>query len=212
MGGGWGDVCICIAKALLKASKPLPQFVVVDLDTMAGIGEEQLKNSELDDTIKSSITFEQYDFIHGKNREDKADIYMFRFVMHDWSDSYVITILNKIVPNMKDDARILIMDYILPEPNAFPLVVERLKRFVNPYLQATIIPALTAATRTMDMAAMSILAGKERRKDDWNQLIKTFNNGSSSRKLELHWPNDGNGEGAFGVVGLKLKLPPLPPS
>lgn len=193
MGGGWGDVCICIAKALLKASKPLPQFVVVDLDTMAGIGEEQLKNSELDDTIKSSITFERYDFIHGKNREDKADIYMFRFVMHDWSDSYVITILNKIVPNMKDDARILIMDYILPEPNAFPLVVERLKR-------------------TMDMAAMSILAGKERRKDDWNQLIKTFNNGSSSRKLELHWPNDGNGEGAFGVVGLKLKLPPLPPS
>ncbi|OPB46033.1 hypothetical protein A0O28_0061530 [Trichoderma guizhouense] len=193
MGGGWGDVCISIAKALLEASKPLPQFVVADLDTMADIGEKQLRKSKLDDRIKSSITFERYDFIQGKNREDNADIYMFRFVMHDWSDSYVITILNKIVPNMKDDARILIMDYILPEPNVFPLVVERLKR-------------------TMDMAAMSILAGKERRKDDWDQLIKTFNNGSSSRKLELHWPNDDNGKGAFGVVGLKLKLPPLPPS
>lgn len=211
MGGGWGDVCISIAKALLEASQPLPQFVVADLDTMAGIGEEQLKNSKLDDRIKNSIKFERYDFIQGKNREDKADIYMFRFVMHDWSDSYVITILNKIVANMRDDARILIMDYIVPKPNDFPLVVERLKRFVSAHIQATIITALTIATRTMDMAAMSILAGKERTKDDWDQLIKRFNAGKNSRELELQWPDNDNGEGAFGVVGLKLKLPPPSP-
>ncbi|QYS99421.1 Methyltransf_2 domain-containing protein [Trichoderma simmonsii] len=152
MGGGWGDVCISIAKDLLKASKPLPQFVVADLERMITNGRDQLKQSKLDKKIKKKITFEKYNFIDEINQPDNADIYMFRFVMHDWSDSRVITILNNIVFNMKKDACILIMDYIIPKQDVFPLVVERLKR-------------------TMDMAAMSILAGKERTENDWVQLI-----------------------------------------
>ncbi|PKK44420.1 hypothetical protein CI102_11386, partial [Trichoderma harzianum] len=152
MGGGWGDVCISIAEALQDTDKdkPLPKFVVKDLRRMINNGQNQLNTSDLHESIKSSITFEQYDFIRDRNREDNADIYMFRFVMHDWSDSRVVTILNNVVPYMKSTAHILIMDYIIPKPDMFPLVVERLKR-------------------TMDMAAMSILAGKERTEDDWGQ-------------------------------------------
>ncbi|PNP50016.1 hypothetical protein THARTR1_09347 [Trichoderma harzianum] len=206
MGGGWGDVCINIAKALLEASKPLPQFVVKDLEIMITNGRHQLETSNLDQRIRDNITFEKYNFIDDINQPDNADIYMFRFVMHDWSDSRVITILNNIVPNMGDDARILIMDYILPNPGRFPLVVERLKRFVNVRILATMIVALTVATRTMDMAAMSILAGKERTKDDWDQLITRFNNDNTNNKrldFKIWTGNDGE-KCAFGVVVLKL--------
>ncbi|KAL7796186.1 S-adenosyl-L-methionine-dependent methyltransferase [Trichoderma afarasin] len=214
MGGGWGDVCISIAKALQSKNKdkPLPIFVVKDLGRMTINGQDQLKISDLHASIKDSITFEPYDFIQEKNKEDNADIYMFRFVMHDWSDSRVITILNNIVPNMKSTARIHIMDYIIPKPDAFPLVVERLKR-------------------TMDMAAMSILAGKERTEAGWGQLIIRFNKENPNTKLgfrfcaksefctdhELCTDNESckaikpctheeicNRKRAFGVVELKL--------
>lgn len=179
MGGGWGDVCISIADALFHTDQPpdpFPNFVVKDLDRMIINGLGHVEESNLAGSIKKNITFKKYNFIDdGDNDKDDADIYMFRFVMHDWSDSRVITILKHIVPNMKSTARILIMDYIIPTQHVFPLVVERLKRFVNAHILATMIVTLTFASRTMDIAAMSILAGKERTEDDWGQLITRFN-------------------------------------
>lgn len=219
MGGGWGDVCISIAKDLLEASTPLPQFVVADLERMITNGKEQLKQSKLDEKIKEKITFERYNFIDDIYQPDDADIYMFRFVMHDWSDSRVITILNNIVFNMKKDACILIMDYIIPKQHVFPLVVERLKRFVNTHILAMMIVALTVPTRTMDMAAMSILAGKERTEDDWVQLIARFNKENPKKRLVYRLCTDDDpctnnepctdnkcckGRHAFGVVELTL--------
>ncbi|KAL6822032.1 S-adenosyl-L-methionine-dependent methyltransferase [Trichoderma sp. SZMC 28015] len=158
MGGGWGHVCVNIAKAIPHANRhDLPQFVVKDLQKMIDNGLDQRpETAEHDQAIIDSISFEKYNFIEDINQSDSADIYMFRFVMHDWSDSRVITILKNIVLNMGKDAHIFIMDYIIPTQHVFPLVVERLKR-------------------TMDMAAMSILAGKERTEDDWGQLITRFN-------------------------------------
>ncbi|KAJ4860023.1 o-methyltransferase domain-containing protein [Trichoderma breve] len=204
MGGGWGDVCISIADALFHTDQlpdSFPKFVVKDLDRMIINGPDHVETSNLDGSIKKNITFEKYNFIDdGENEKDEADIYMFRFVMHDWSDSRVITILKNIVPNMKKDALILIMDYIIPKSNVFPLVVERLKR-------------------TMDMAAMSILAGKERTEDDWRQLITRFNNENPDNELEftLCPGNESctdntpcthnelcNRKHAFGVVELKF--------
>lgn len=177
MGGGWGHVCVNIAKAIPHADRhDLPQFVVKDLQKMINNGLDQRpETAEHDQAIIDSISFEKYNFIEDINQSDSADIYMFRFVMHDWSDSRVITILKNIVLNMGKDAHIFIMDYIIPTQHVFPLVVERLKRFVNAHILATMSVTLTFATRTMDMAAMSILAGKERTEDDWGQLITRFN-------------------------------------
>jgi hypothetical protein len=141
MGGGWGHVCVNIAK-----EHPHLQFVVKDLPAMVRGGKKMI--SEIagnDESIITRITFKRYNFITHKNKPDDADIYMFRFVMHDWSDKYVIRILKNIVPNMKTDAHILIMDYLIDEPDEVPLVIERLERFVNACIQVTMIIALTVA-------------------------------------------------------------------
>lgn len=192
MGGGWGHVCVDIAMGLPHTDrKDLPEFVVKDLQKMIINGEKQLpETAGKIQPIIDSIAFKEYNFINDPNEPDQADIYMFRFVMHDWSDSRVVTILNNIVPNMKSTAHILIMDYIIPKPDMFPLVVERLKRFVNAHILATMIVALTVATRTMDIAAMSILAGKERTEVDWGQLIIRFNRENPKTKLGFRFcPN-----------------------
>lgn len=98
-----------------------------------------------DESIITRITFKKYNFIMHRNKPDDADIYMFRFVMHDWSDKYVIRILKNIVPNMKTDAHILIMDYLIGEPDKNLLVIERLERFVDACIQVTMTVALTSS-------------------------------------------------------------------
>lgn len=140
MGGGWGHVCACIAKDHDKL-----QFVVKDLPAMVAGGQQMIDGiaHEVSDGSKR-IKFETYDFIKGKNKPDNASVYMFRFVMHDWSDPYVIKILQNIVPSMDKGAHIMIMDYIVVDhgkcvpdstskksESAIPLVVERLERFVQ---------------------------------------------------------------------------------
>jgi hypothetical protein len=44
-----------------------------------------------------------------------ADIYLLRFILHNWSDSYCIDILRRLVPALKDGARVLVNDIVLPD-------------------------------------------------------------------------------------------------
>lgn len=57
-----------------------------------------------------------------------ADVYLFRWIMHDWSDRYCVTILQNLIPSLKKGAKVVIMDAILPEPGAAPKVVEKFVR------------------------------------------------------------------------------------
>lgn len=62
----------------------------------------------------------------------------------------------------------------------------------------------------MDMAALSILAGKERTENDWRQLIETFNGLQPNDKLDIISIDICEGH-AFGVVVLKKKEPAKEP-
>ena len=46
-------------------------------------------------------------------------------MLHDWSDKYAIRILQALRPALKSDARVLIMEQVLPEPGTIPLFTEK---------------------------------------------------------------------------------------
>ncbi|PSN71469.1 putative O-methyltransferase [Corynespora cassiicola Philippines] len=86
-----------------------------------------------------------------------ADIYLLRFVLHDWSDAYAAKVLNRLVPalesNQNGGKRILINDACLPDWGTMSLYDQR-------FLRATSI--------TM----REIQNGRERDREDWNRVLQ----------------------------------------
>ena len=71
----------------------------------AGIPEE----------LRSRVSFMPYDFFTPQPVRD-ADVYLFRWIFHSWSDEYGVRILRSQIPALKKGARILINEWCLPEP------------------------------------------------------------------------------------------------
>jgi len=99
-----------------------------------------------------NVEYEEHDFFTPQPVTD-ADVYLLRNVLREWSDPYAVQILQQIVPAMKDGAKILVVDHVLPEPGTEPKVMEK-------------------AVRAVDLSVMQMLAGKERSGDDWEKLVK----------------------------------------
>jgi hypothetical protein len=45
-----------------------------------------------------------------------ADIYLLRWILHDWSDKYCIKILQNLIPALRKGTKIVINDICIPEP------------------------------------------------------------------------------------------------
>jgi hypothetical protein len=46
-----------------------------------------------------------------------ADVYMLKYIIHDWNDDECVTILKNIKAEMSDDAKIIIIETVIPEDN-----------------------------------------------------------------------------------------------
>lgn len=122
VGGSRGFQSVAIAQSF-----PDLYFVVQDLPGMiAGA-----KNTVPAD-VESRISFLEHDFF--TKQPVSADVYLFRIVFHNWSDANVVKILKATVPAMKSGARIVVNDYLIPEPGILPPVKEREVRYVSAVL------------------------------------------------------------------------------
>lgn len=98
------------------------------------------------------IEFMEYDFFTPQPVKD-ADVYLFRWILHDWSDEYAVKILEAVKPGLKKGARVVIMDAITPEPGVIPLNRDR-------------------KIRDYDMMMKILFNAKERTESDWRALFK----------------------------------------
>jgi hypothetical protein len=122
LGGSYGHV-----SAVVAAQHKKLRFIVQDLPSVVDAARTHISEVAPDPEIASRITFMSQDFFEPQQVKD-ADVYLFRHVLHNWSDKYVVQALRNIVPAMKKNARILIMDHVLPEPNTVPKVEEKMQR------------------------------------------------------------------------------------
>ena len=63
------------------------------------------------------IKFMEYDFFTPQPIKD-ADVYLYRWIFHNWPDDKCVDILRNAIPAMKPGAKILINDGGLPEPGS----------------------------------------------------------------------------------------------
>ena len=54
-----------------------------------------------------------------------ADVYLFRNIFHTWADSQVVKILKATIPALRPGARIVVNDYLVPEPKTMSSLKEK---------------------------------------------------------------------------------------
>lgn len=117
VGGSHGIVSIELARRF-----PSLRFVVQDRDEVVA---ESSRTVPAD--VADRVTFMAHDFFMDQPVQG-ADVYFFRWILHNWSDKYCVKILRALRPALKSGARVLIQDILLPEPGTMHYYHERKMR------------------------------------------------------------------------------------
>ena len=104
VGGGIGGVSRLLAKATQHIT-----FIVQDLPDTVEHGRISLPPE-----LKGRVEYMPHDFF--KEQTVKTpEVYLFRWIMHNWSDPYCIKILQSSRSTMREGCRVLIFEYILED-------------------------------------------------------------------------------------------------
>lgn len=164
IGGSTGEAGIAIARA-----NPHLQVIVEDLPSVAAQGQTLLPPD-----LHPRVSFLPHDFFSPQPAAVRsANTYLIRWVLHDHGDQAAATILGHLVDCMRGrpDARIVVVDGIMPAPGSVPYAIER-------------------QARDMDMIMMQIFNAKERAVEDWRELFGRVDDG-----LEIVRVNQPEGSG-----------------
>ena len=114
VGGSHGETSIAIAQHF-----PLLSCIVQDRPEV--IAE---KEATVPVELESRVTFIAHDFFTPQPVRN-ADVYLLRWILHDWPDKYAIQILKALVPALKPGAKVLVNEFLVPEPGMVSQYVER---------------------------------------------------------------------------------------
>ncbi|KAI0405664.1 putative O-methyltransferase [Xylaria palmicola] len=112
----------------LSRSHPRLKMVVEDLPDVVAAAEQVEQAEQASPT--NGIRYQAHDFFSPQPVAG-ADIYLFRWVFHDWPDHYVVRILRAQVPALRKGARILVNESLSPRPGSLPLTLERTICFID---------------------------------------------------------------------------------
>ncbi|KAF2758677.1 S-adenosyl-L-methionine-dependent methyltransferase [Pseudovirgaria hyperparasitica] len=168
IGGSYGHVSKAIALA-----HPHLKFCVQDLPSVVSDAHKSLEPE-----LADRISFSAYDFFSGPQPET-ADVYLLRWVLHDWPDKYAAKILRNTIATMKPGSRILLVDVILPEPNTVPKYKEK-------------------SARATDLQMYAFVGAIERDVDMWRELIAKVD--SRLEIVDIQRPS----LGGHGILEVKL--------
>lgn len=119
VGGSHGQVSIAIAQKY-----PDIKCIVQDLpDTICGL------DSQVPVDLKDRVSGMEHDFLTPQPVKG-ADIYLLRWILHDWSDKYCVKILQSLTPALKNGAKIVINDICIPQPGQLGVLADRSLRLV----------------------------------------------------------------------------------
>jgi 6-hydroxytryprostatin B O-methyltransferase len=107
IGGSAGHSCFALA---LKARRA--KFIIQDLSVEAL--KKGRERASADPDLEQRITFTKHDFF--TSQPVTAHVYFLRHILHDWSDTDSVRILKALLPALKDGAKVLINEGIMPDP------------------------------------------------------------------------------------------------
>lgn len=74
--------------------------------------------------LSGRVRFMPHDFF-AEQPVKGADVYYYRWILHNWSDKYAVRILRALVPALKHGARVIVSEICLPGHRELPLYHER---------------------------------------------------------------------------------------
>ncbi|KAL9121280.1 MAG: hypothetical protein Q9187_002165 [Circinaria calcarea] len=89
---------------------------------------EIIADAKVPAQFEGRLSFREQDFFTEQGVKG-ADVYFFRSVFHDWSDSYALRILRNLVPALKPGAKIILNEICLPEPGVLSCYQEQFLRY-----------------------------------------------------------------------------------
>ncbi|KAL4722290.1 Alpha-1,3-mannosyltransferase cmt1 [Fusarium chlamydosporum] len=144
IGGSHGFVCVDLAKKWSKM-----RFVVQDLPKTISSAPSPICEEQ---GVNQRISLQAHDFFTEQPVKG-ADVYYFRWILHNLSTKYAVTILKNLIPALKPGARILINDHCLREPGVENDWDEKLMR-------------------SMDLLMLTLLNAQERTEMEFKELFK----------------------------------------
>jgi hypothetical protein len=117
VGGSHGEVMIALAKKF-----PNFRLVVQDLPSTIEAAAQQLEPS-----LEGRVVYTAHDFFTPQPVQH-ADVFFFRWIFHNWPEKYCLRIIQNLLPALKRGTRIIINEWLLPEPNSVPNRIDRLMR------------------------------------------------------------------------------------
>ncbi|KAB5560046.1 O-methyltransferase-domain-containing protein [Coniochaeta sp. 2T2.1] len=149
VGGSHGFACVEVGRRYRNM-----RFVVQDLPKTVETAPKPICE---DEQVAERIRLEAHDFFTEQTLKD-ADVYFFRWIMHNYSTPYAIKLIKNLVPALKPGARILIMDHCLTEPGT-----------ENPWDEKQI--------RSMDLIMLALLNAQERTEEEFRGLFAAADEG-----------------------------------
>lgn len=146
LGGSHGFVCVALAKLY-----PNITFVVQDLPKTI------FTAPTLDSEIVERIQFQAHDF-HTAQPVKGADVYFFRWILHNQADKHALNMLRQLIPALKKGARVVINDHCLKEAGQESAWDEKIMR-------------------TMDLVMLTLLNAQERSEEDFKALFEEASRG-----------------------------------
>ena len=117
VGGSHGSLSIAIAERF-----PLLRCIVQDKAEVIRKGQETLSVA-----LSDRVSFMGHDFFTEQPVKN-ADVYILRWILHDWSDKYAARILQALVPALKPGARVLVIEQVMPDPGTISKNQEKAPR------------------------------------------------------------------------------------
>ncbi|PKK44712.1 hypothetical protein CI102_11993 [Trichoderma harzianum] len=144
VGGSHGFVAVELAKKWKNM-----KFIVQDLSKTINTAPKLICE---DATVAERISLQVHDFFKEQPAKG-ADIYYFRWIFHNYSNPYAVSILKNLIPALKPGARVIINDYCIRGPGS-----------ENPWDEKLL--------RSMDMIMGTLLNAQEREEREFCELFK----------------------------------------
>ncbi|KAK8076359.1 hypothetical protein PG994_003631 [Apiospora phragmitis] len=137
LGGSTGIVAFALADAF-------PGLEIVVQDLPGALEAAQVREGK-------NLSFMPHDFFNEQPVKG-TDLYLFRWVLHNWPDAHVQRILRAFIPSLKPGTRVIIFDEIMPPAGSMSLSVERNQR-------------------NSDFGMLILFNSKIRDVEEWKQVI-----------------------------------------
>ncbi|KAJ4288375.1 hypothetical protein N0V90_011609 [Kalmusia sp. IMI 367209] len=113
VGGAQGHASIDLARRF-----PGINFIVQDIAEVIHKAQDKVPGD-----VSERVRLFAHDMFTAQTK-DGADVYLLRYVLHDWPDKYCIRILENIIPVLKKGSKMVVHDHVLPDHGTLSLLQE----------------------------------------------------------------------------------------